>query len=170
MGHQFYFYQTPKDIAAMEQRLRKHTDFVIFLDDSRTVAPLVVDSLNAEENGRRILSYYLARPEDIGSVVMHHVPEQGYWTVQVSPSPVIELGTCFFDGKILRRDRAYYVDGQYGPDGQWMMKSEEFRKWAKTMLSTAKKTLKRLDPNSKAVNYIGEDAAAWHAAGGKLVT
>jgi hypothetical protein len=169
MGHQFSFYQTAKDIAAMEQRLRERAEFVIFLDDSRTGSPVVVDSLNVEENGRRVLSYNLARPQDMDSIVMRHVPEQGYWTAQVTPSPLLELGTCFFDGKILRSDRAYYVDGLYGPDGQWVMKSEEFRKWAKIILSTAKKTLKRLDPNSKFVEYIGEDAAAWHAAGGKLV-
>ncbi len=169
MGHQFYFYQTPKDIAAMEQRLRKRTEFVIFTYTSQCASPHVVESLIAEENGRRILSYYIARPEDMGSIVMDYVPTLGYWTVEVLPSPVIELGTCFFDGTILRTDRAYYVDGFYGPDDQWMMKSEEFRKWAKMILATAKKTLKRLDPNSKVVTYIGEDAAAWHAAGGKLV-
>ncbi len=172
MGHQFSFYQTAKDIAAMEQRLRKRTEFVIFTYTSECASPHVVSSLNAEENGRRITSYYLARPEDMGSIVMHHVPEQGYWTVDEQASPVIELGTCFFDGQILRSSRAYYVDGFYGPDDQWItkrMKSEEFRKWAKVIFSTIKKTLKRLDPNSKFVEYIGEDAAAWHAAGGKLV-
>jgi len=169
MGHQFRFYQTPKDIAAMEQRLRKRTDLVIFTTTSGRASPHVVDSLNAEENGRRITSYYLALPEDMGSLVMRHVPEQGYWSFYYPDLPMIQLGTCYFDGKILRSDRMYYVDGLYGPNDQWMMKSEEFRKWAKVVFSAAKKTLRRLDPNSKFVEYIGEDAAVWHAAGGKLV-
>jgi len=170
MGHQFSFYQTPKDIAGMEQRLHKRVDFVIFLDESRCASPHVVDSLNVEENGRRVLRYRLARREDIDLIVMRHVPKQGYWIVDEQASPVIELGTCFTDGTIIRRSRAYYVDGLYGPDGQWMMKSEEFSKWAKIVLATLKKTLKPLEPGRRLTDYIGEDAAAWHAAGGKLVS
>ncbi len=169
MGHQVNYFQTAKDIALLEQRLRKGLDFVIFEWKSPTRTPRVVDSLNFEENGRRVLNYGLARPEDLDAVVMQHVPEQGYWTFQVTPSPAIEIGTCYTDGTLIRRSRAYYVDGLYGPDDQWMMKSEEFRKWAKTILSTIKKTLKPFKRGTSSGWYIGEDAAQWHAAGGKLV-
>ena len=169
MGHQVNFYATPKDIAVLEQRLRNRLNLAVFLGESSTAAPAVVDSLNVDRNGRRVLRCYLAPPEDMAAVVMHYIRTQGYWSVEVDPSPVVELDGCYCDGPILRRGRAYYVDHFLDGNQKWWTKSEEFRKWAKTVLSIIKNTFKPLEPRTAIVKYIGEDAAAWHAAGGKLV-
>ncbi|TKD12159.1 hypothetical protein [Polyangium fumosum] len=167
MGHQSAFYLTPKDKAELEQRLREKMDFIILLRESPSASPRVVDSLNFSEPDNPWLSKYLARPEDLNEIVMHHVPEQGYWTPDDLFSPVVKCSGCYFDGKILRRGRVYYVDGFYGPDGGWVEKSEAFRKWARMVHTTLKKSLKRRD--SKYVEYIGADAQAWVDAGGQLV-
>jgi hypothetical protein len=167
MGHQSAFYLTPKDNADLEQRLREKTDFIILLWQSPSASPRVVDSLNFSEPEEPHYGKYLARPEDLDAIVTDYVPEQGYWTLEYLPSPVVQFRGCFFDGKILREGRVYYVDGFYGPDGAWVNKSEAFRKWAKMVHTTIKKSLKRRD--SRYVEYIGEDAQAWVDAGGQLV-
>jgi hypothetical protein len=85
--------------------------------------------------------------------------------LDVLASPVIELSGCFFDGAILRRGRMYYVDGYYDA-GQWKVKPEAFRSWAKTILTRTRKALKKLP----GFEYIGPGAEAWLASsGGKLV-
>ncbi|MDI3288366.1 hypothetical protein [Polyangium sp. 15x6] len=164
MGHQTSFFITPKDMAELEQRLRERTDLVILLWRSPTASPRVVDSLNFYENGEPWYDLYLARPEDLNSVVMDYVKTQGYWTVEGSPSPVVEFTRCSFDGKRLREGRVHYVDHFLGPDHTWVKKSDEFRKWARMVHTTIKKSLKRRD--SKHVEYIGKDAQAWLDAGG----
>ncbi|MDC3953623.1 hypothetical protein [Polyangium jinanense] len=168
MGHQSTFYITPKDEADLEQRLRERTDLVILHSRSPTASPRMVDTLSFFENGKPWYFLYLARPEDLNAVVMRHVPEQGYWRLQDSPSPVVELLRCRLDGKTLSEGRVYYVDKFLGPDKDWVEKSEAFRKWARMVHTTIKKSLKRRD--SKYVDYIGEDAQAWVDAGGQLVT
>lgn len=167
MGHQSRFYMTPKDMADFERRLREKTDFIILLSESPTSSPRVVDSVNFSEDGKPWFFKYLARPEDLDAIVMQHLPEQGYWWVQDSPSPVIEFGPCPFDGKSLGPSRLYYVDTFLGPDHEWTEKSEAFRKWAKRVHTLLKKSLKwRASYN----DYIGADAQTWVDAGGQLVT
>lgn len=167
MGHQSSFYITPKDKADLEQRLRQKTDFIILLDESSTASPRVVDSLNFSEPDNPWLGKYLVRPEDLDKIVMHYVDTQGYWRLRDNDFPVIEFTGCYCDGKNLQKGRVYYVDQFWTPTDGWVEKSEAFRKWAKMVHTTIKKSLKRLP--SKYVEYIGADAQAWVDAGGELV-
>lgn len=167
MGHQINFYITPKDTADIEQKLRSRVPLTILHSRSPSESPRVLDSLNFEENGQPWLSLYLVRPEDLEHVVMHYVSTQGYWTVEVMPSPVIEFDRCFFDHRILRRGRVYYTDGFYNENDIPTAKSGEFKAWAKTVFSTMKKMMKRLEGST--FEYIAPDALAWlHASNGEL--
>ena len=116
-----------------------------------------------------MFSFYVARPEDLSSVVTHYVPTQKYWTVETDPSPVIKMNGSSFRDNTFRAGRVYYVDGFYGADGQWTLKSEEFRKWAKSFLSAVKKSLKPVKPFPRSINYAGEEAAALLASGAAKV-
>ena len=169
MGHQVNYYMTPKDVAALEQKLRSRTEFVVIPSRNPSQVPQPTNSLLVQNNGQPVLDLYLVRPQDLSQVVTKYIDTQHYWTVQGNPSPVVEFGPCYFDGTILQRDRVYYVDGFYDSTHQWVAKSEEFRKWAKSVLSIVKKSLKPLEAGSRSTEYIGEDAARWHAAGGNLV-
>jgi hypothetical protein len=115
-----------------------------------------VPSLNVGEDGQPWLFCHLVRESELVDVVTRHVPAQGYWIVDVVKSPVIEFNGCYFNGKILRRGRVYYVDGFYGADNTWVEKSEAFRLWAAGVLKTIKKVLKK-----NGSEYIGETALAW---------
>jgi hypothetical protein len=85
------------------------------------------------------------------------VTTQGYWVVDVLRSPALELSSCFFDGKILRRGRIYYVDGFGGEDGAWIEKPETFRTWARRVRAAIRKALARQGD----FDDIGPDARAW---------
>jgi hypothetical protein len=165
MGHQVNFYITNKDTASLEATLRQLGSLCILHDRSLTAMPRVVDSLDVHEGDQPWLYLYLARCEHLPEVRTKHVPTQGYWAIDMIQSPAIEFTRSFFDGHILRRGRAYYVDGFYRPDGAWIEKSDSFKGWARSVLNTFKKSLRR-----KGSDYIGHDALSWlSSSGGKLI-
>ncbi|MFH1921036.1 MAG: hypothetical protein ABIP48_14295 [Planctomycetota bacterium] len=166
MGHQVNFFAAPDDIAQLQQRIGDIEPMCILHDRSPTVKPRVLSTLDFVEDGQPLIFYFLVRESDLAQVVTRHVPAQGYWTVDVLRSPVVEFNSCFFDGTILRRGRVYYVDGFYGDNDEWIEKPEDFRLWAKVVLKATKKCLKR-----HGSDYIGPAAAEWLARGdGRLVT
>jgi len=169
MGHQASYLLTPSDTVALEARLRARFDFVIFRYRSKSSTPHLVNSLHLEENGKQAFDFYVARPEDLKSVVMDYVPAQKYWIVDTTPNPIVEVRGSALENNLLYAGRVYYVDGLYGPDGEWMLKSEEFRKWAKRFLSAVKKSLKVVEPFPKCTYYAGEEAAALLASGAAKV-
>jgi hypothetical protein len=165
VGHQVNFYITPRDEAAIELKLKSLAPAVVLHHRSPGPEPRVIDSIDVRQGDERWLYLYLARSQDLSQVVTQHVPAQGYWGVDVMRSPVIEFTRCYFDDKILRRGRVYYVDGFFSPGDAWVEKSEGFKDWAKSVLSTVKKSLKRTGSD-----YVGADALNWlESSGGKLV-
>jgi len=164
MGHQTYFYMTPKDEADFQEQLRQRTDFLILHSRSPSASPCVVDSLNFSENGSPWYFLRLARPQDLDAIVMTYIDTQGHWVLEDSPSPVVQFRRCPFEGESLREGRIYYVDKFLNDKMEFEMKPESFRTWAKMVHSTLKKFLKRR--KSRYVEYIGPDAQAWLDAGG----
>jgi hypothetical protein len=170
MGHQINYYMTPKDVEALGQRFQDKVEFTAIPWRYQSEVPPRSNSLFVECNGVRERGLYLLHPQHLNQVVSRYIESQSYWTVQGHLSPVVEFDVCFFDNTILRRGRVYYVDRFLDTNHVWVTKSEDFRKWAKTLFSIVKKSLKPLKPGDRYTEYIGEDAAKWVAAGGMLVT
>lgn len=165
MGHQVNFHATPDDIDHIERTIGLLEPMDILHSRSPLAEPRIVPSANTIENGQRWLFFFLVRKCDLGEVIMEQVPAQGYWAVDVVRSPVVEFSSCYFDRAVLRRGRVYYVDGSFGENGVWSEKPENFRLWAKSVLKTTKKLLKR-----HGTDYIGQDALTWlQRENGKLV-
>jgi hypothetical protein len=164
MGRQVNFYATLKDMASLETLWRTRGPLRVLHSRSKTPSPRVLLSSDLEESGQRWLYFFLVRGEDVKSVVTREVPAQGYWTVDVVQSPVIELHRCSSDGKTLRRGRVYCVDGFYGEDGGWIDKPAAFKRWATSIMSATRRQLERHEDD-----YIGEDARAWMNEGGELL-
>ncbi len=158
MGHQVNFHLTPTDTSELEARMHAVGPMVVLHSRSATGKPRILENLDLTEGEQPWLYYFLVRPDDLDEVAMHHVPAQGYWTVDVLKSPVIEFNRCFFDGKLLRRGRVYYADSFYSPDNQMVLKSEAFRKWGQSILRVARKGLKK-----NGLLYIGRNAGEWLA-------
>jgi hypothetical protein len=156
MAHQVNFYAAPEDIAQIEAEVRQIEPIEFLHSRSQAAGPRVVSSLDLREDGTPWLFFYLVRESDLAAVVTNRVPAQGYWTVDVFRSPVVEFNRCYFDGNILRRGRVYYVDGFYRSDEIWVEKSEYFRRWAKSVFKITKRCLKR-----HGTDYIGQEAWSW---------
>jgi hypothetical protein len=159
MGHQINFYLSPADTATVWLELRKTDSVQLLHSRSPTAQPRLLGTSDLLDNIEPWLFYFLVKSDDVNSVVMRHVPAQGYWTVDVVQSPVVELIKCFFDGQIIRRGRLYYTDKYYAPDGQLTRKSDLFVKWAKSLFATTRKCLTK-----QGGDYVGKDAAQWIAA------
>jgi len=126
--------------------------------------PRQIKGFDFIEDGKPWLYFYLVQPDKVDDVVMIHVPEQGYWTVDVHRSPVVQFNQCFFNGETLRRGRVYYIDKFYGPDKELVIKPEAFKKWAKAVFSAVRKVLKK-----HGSDYSGKEAEDWLiSSGGKL--
>jgi hypothetical protein len=153
MGHQVNFYMTPRDVAALEQALHAAVPIVVLHSRSGNERPRVVESLSHDENGQQWLFFYLARPKDLAEIATTFVSTQAYWSIDTTTAPVVEFHLSFFNGKLLRRGRAYYVDSYFGSDQARISKSEEFTKWARKILAVVRRNLVKQDGN-----YIGPDA------------
>ncbi|MCY1082159.1 hypothetical protein [Archangium lansingense] len=161
MGHQVNFFLMPEDTRLLEQRLREECS-VVFLDgESRGSTPVRLPGLEVSEFGKTRLRVMLAQPEDLKSVILRHVPQQGYWAVESDRSPVIELDRCYYDGKILRAGRLYY-QRQFAEDGVWVEKPEVFQAWARKVFSVTRKTLQKLPDRPY---YVGPHALAGQEQG-----
>lgn len=156
MGHQVNYYLLPEELRALESRVRMTGSVVLLHRRSKTNQPQLVDSIGVIQDGKPWLFYVWARSEDLMKVVLREVPEQGFWVVDEQRSPVVEFDCCGFNGETLNSGRLYYVDGFWGPDRTWIEKPEPFRKWAKSVLAVAKKTLIRRDRE-----YLGPAANKW---------
>ncbi|MBJ6764571.1 hypothetical protein JGU66_27705 [Myxococcaceae bacterium JPH2] len=158
MGHQVNFFALPDDVERIRLGVDAIEPMVIITSRSDGPEPRIVSGFDFEEKGRRWFFYYLVRMSDLRSVVVRHIPTQGYWEVDSLVSPVVEYTDCKFDGEALDSGRIYYVDGFYGESREWVEKGEEFRLWAKKVLSVVRKCLKR-----QGGRYFGSSAIEWIA-------
>lgn len=155
MGHQVNFFAAPLDIRQIESEIVQVETDVILNSRSMTAEPCIVPSFDIQVEEKPWLYFYLVRKSDLNDVVTRPVPAQGYWTVDILRSPVVEFNSCYFDGKILRRGRAYYVDGFFDEKGGWIRKPDIFLDWAKAVIKGTKKILKKHGPD-----YIGQIASS----------
>ncbi len=153
MGHQLRFCATPIDTAELQQRFAKLEPMRILHNRSPSREPRVVDSLDFSEGGQRWRHYCLVRASDLGSVLTQHVPAQGHWVVDELRSPTVKCGVSYVAERFMRVGRLYYVDGYYGPAGEWIEKPEPFRRWAGAILRAARRALTKHEDL-----YIGSDA------------
>jgi hypothetical protein len=156
MGRQINFFLGPNDQIELEARLRKVDELLILHSRSPGPEPHIVDTMNVTHDGKQWLFLYLVRRDDLSAVRTQEVAAQGYWHVDELRSPVVEADRCYYDGKILRRGRLYYVNGYYGAQDQWIEKPEEFKAWAKRLFAVARKTLTF---DKKLLAHIGPEAA-----------
>jgi len=156
MGHQVNFFLMPEDTRILEKRLREECP-VVFLDgESRDSAPVQLPDLEVAEFGKTRLRVILVQPEDLKSVILRYIPQQGHWSVDSDRSPVIELDRCYYDGEILRRGRLYY-QRQFAEHGAWVEKPAAFQAWAKRVFSVTRKTIQKLPDRPY---YVGPHALA----------
>jgi hypothetical protein len=93
---------------------------------------------------------------------MRYVSAQGYWTIDVLQSPVIEFDKSFFDGRILKPGRVYYQSQFFDDSEELLVKPELFLKWSKSVINSLRKSLVK---NGSSIYYVGEDTMRKAVAG-----
>lgn len=152
MGRQVNFFLGPADQSELEARLRKVAELIVLHGRSPKPEPRVLEGINFPEDHWTL---YVVRPADLACVELREVPAQGYWSVDSFRSPVVEVDRCYYNGKILRRGRLYYMAGFYDQE-RWVEKPAEFEAWAKRLFAATRKTL-TYDKELGA--YIGAEAS-----------
>ncbi len=165
MGKQINFYLAPNDIRDLEQRISKSEPIIFLHDRSPKEFPRIVNSLQDEENGHRWLFYYLVRKSDLSKILMKYVATQNYWSIDELRSPVIEVNVSFFDGNSLGPGRVFYQERYYDKNGNNVEKSNDFKKWAKSVFYQTKKGLTK---EKKDLRYKGKQAKEL-ADSGKII-
>src|SRR5262245_46527468 len=113
MGRQLNFYLTPKDLAALQEALESKLPMSYLAYRSSNAAPQLLPSLEIARMGEDSLVVYLVQPHRLSGVHLHEVAKQGYWTIDVLRSPVVQLSRCYFNGEILRRGRLFFYPQYY---------------------------------------------------------
>lgn len=157
MGHQLRFFLTPIDLQLLEQRLGEQCPVAILDSRSEQPAPTLLSTLAVAEFGKTWLKLLLVPPDLLDSLTFEHVVQQGYWTVDLLRSPAMELGRCFYDGKMLRIGRLFYHRGFYDEAGTWVEKPASFQAWAKKVFTVSRKGLTR---DAVVDAYVGSNAQA----------
>lgn len=153
MSRQINFYLTEADQIALEQRLLQAGPLLAI---GTTSPNEELATIQPGENGVADLSHlviYLVRPDDVSKVGLKSVPAQGYFSVDQSRSPVVELLRSRRKEDKLQRGRIYAQTSHYGDDGNLISREESFLQWLSKLLYHARKTLIREDGV-----YVGPDA------------
>jgi hypothetical protein len=164
MGHQVNFFVLPEDLPVIETAILATGD-VCFLED-RTPAPVPVHlatvAFSPGEMGRRQLTAYIARRQDLEAVKMRYVRQQDYWVIDDAGSPVVEFSRCSFDGIRLSRGRAYFAsDLRFRPQ----LPDPDFVKWGDRVMARIRKLLIRVPESGcyfspAALQWVRQDGVA----------
>ncbi|AZN35138.1 hypothetical protein [Iodobacter ciconiae] len=154
MGKQVNFYLTPSDFLGVKTLIDTIEPCFILHSRSKSNEPLIVDDFAVRDGEDDWLFYYLVRQCDILDVKMRAVPSQGYWVIDETHSPVIELNKCFFNENTLGRGRIYFNEKYYNDNSVLIQKPDAFKIWANAILRHVRKKLIRKDDF-----YWGEEAS-----------
>jgi hypothetical protein len=128
MGRQVNFYMHPEDLTEFEADLRSRSKIRLLSSKWSTARARYVPTAELVLPQRwdlDDLTVYICREEDAEQLLLEHPHTLGYWTVDIHASPVVEFWRCYFDGKVLKRGRLYYI-----PEG----KPQQFVRWADALV------------------------------------
>jgi hypothetical protein len=154
MGKQINFFATDSDFMQLQQTLLAVAPYNILLPRSTESAARVVPNLQFTDNGQQQLFFFVARSEDLSKIKFNYVVAQGYWSVNVLKSPVIELHRGLAEGRRIDRSRLYFTESYFDDSQKLTRKSDDFCKWANSIFSKSRRIMVR-----KEMDYICPDAA-----------
>ena len=151
MGRQVNFYMHPDDLTEFEADLRSRSKIRLLSSKWSTAQARYLPTAELilpERWDLDDLAVYICREEDAEYFVMQHRPVLGYWTVDIHASPVLKFSRSYFDGKVLKRGRIYYI-----PEG----KPLDFVRWADALIRRVRSSYVREG------FYVAPHAAKWRA-------
>ena len=160
MGRQLTLYFLPEDLAELEQVLRERdAAFIAYYHHS----PELTLCETLDPTGSREPFLWATRREDLDQVVLKYVEQQGYWLVDMSISPVLEVSRGGpFDGTRVPKGRLYFRTEYLDRDKYEMVPfPPEFVDWAQKILMWVRRHYRR---DKKTGHYWSPRAQAWQEA------
>lgn len=166
MGHQVNFFVMPADLPELEAAIRSTGEVCFLAGKSPTAQPAELGTIAREQaTGPAHFQYYIARRQELPAVSTRFSETGGYWLIEDTRSPVIELVPGRFSGSALSRGRAYFAsDLRFRPEPP----SPDFVRWGDRVLSRLKKKLTHR-PELAPGLYFGASALEWiHDSGATM--
>lgn len=161
---QVNFFMHPEDIELFGKYLAENN--IISINQPQFTAELKFSSSIAEKaDNEWWLKCFLVREADISFIKNEFIKKQNYYLINEFESPVIEFSRCFFDGKILKHGRLYFLKAVYDSNGKLVYKSQEFITRSHAVLKWIKKYYKR---DIETGYYFSPRAEEWKNNSGKL--
>ena len=156
MGRQIGFYAIGSDLTLLVEAFKSKGALVLPL---RTLGPEATGEAHPYRLGGH--ADFLAREQDLSQVCRQNTERYG-WIVDQSDCPVVEFDAGSLNEGMLDPGRLWF--SPYDQSGR--PKSEDFVKWASSILRTVGTTLKlRRRYDGYAGNYVGPEAFAGFSAG-----
>jgi hypothetical protein len=154
MGRQIRFRVGPGDIVEFESLVRDSGGlFLPFRNPSSSPAPVRSTADIADWPRWKA---WLVRPSDAPAVQMHHVPAQGFWTIDDLGAPVVEYGFHWHSLGPLRgpltpellrsvgvREGRLWFERFYFEGDRKVEKPADFVAWADALLQTVRRRFHR---------------------------
>lgn len=139
---QVNFFMHPDDIELFGKYLAENN--IISINQPQFTAELKISSSIAEKaDNEWWMKCFLVRQADINFIKNEFINKQNYYLINEFESPVIEFSRSFFDGKILKHGRLYFLKAVYDSSGKLAYKSQEFITCSQAVLKWIKKHYKR---------------------------
>ncbi len=164
MGRQVNFFMHPEDENVFLDFLKTTGDVAYIPLPQKSMHLQTSDKITPRNHPDCWLRVYLLLKTYSDDVIMEEVKSQRYWLIDEF-SPVIQFRRCFFDGKILRRGRLYFVTSYYDEQGEKVSLPEPFLKWGARILSWIRKNYIKVTKDSY---YTSPSALAFQKSGGIL--
>ena len=169
MSKQFRVYVLPSDAEALVRELKRTFGVAVFAEESLTPEPTKLTSpfrntsLHFPRGGNSMRCYLTQEYGAIIDTAFYENPER--WIILPS-SEAIEISGCDFDGLTLMAGRIYFQSDEL-VNGVVSGKRSAFLDWANDVFRHTKKLLHRY---SKLDAYVGADAEAFIANGGRFAS
>lgn len=155
MGRQVRIRATNPDLCLLQSTIERLGQVVFLKDEWKTQSPESVSDLMVKRMGHESLTVYACRACDLDAIKADFVSAQGYWSIDATVSPVVEVGQTYYDGRVCRGGRLWYETGYYDTAGRWVDKPGDFLRWADSVLRATRRAFHR---DKELDAYLGPDA------------
>jgi len=163
MGRQVNFYLHGEDQNEFDALLRSCGNPVIlpfYYPKNQVFTVPNTLMRNKEKEGERV---YLVRLMDFPEMQLEYNAYYGNWYLKEFELPVLHYDRCSNTESEIYRGRLWF-QLNYRKNMEWAFHSEEFIKWANSVINKARRKLKKIaiDPeNYNYQAYVGKSAASW---------
>lgn len=149
---QLNFFLTQNDQAELLAELDLLGSFVYIESTSESGALRILGSAEIKKMGSEPLKIGVTLSRYVDKIDLIRSGVRAF--ADIDASPLIEFGRCYQDEECIRRGRFYFVKRFVAARGV-VNKDEEFVKWGNSLISRARRVLKR---DSVSSAYFGSEA------------